>query len=77
MCRALPGSEYYGGSAPPQASRPTAGPARTRALAAHDRADRGRFPCSLRFARRRRSPALPLRHRHDYLNSVSGVYHVA
>jgi len=26
----------------------------------------GRFPCSLRFARRRRSPALPLRHRHGY-----------
>ncbi len=26
----------------------------------------GRFPRSLRFARRRRSPALPLRHRHGY-----------
>ena len=40
MCRALPGSEYYGGSAPPQAGRPTAGPARIPALAARDRADR-------------------------------------
>ena len=39
-CRALPGSEYYGGSAPPQAGRPTAGPARIRALAARDRAGR-------------------------------------
>src|SRR5919204_1510221 len=28
------------------------------------RAGPGRFPCSLRSARRRRSPALPLRHRH-------------
>ena len=28
MRRALPGSEYYGGSAPSQAGRPTAGPAR-------------------------------------------------
>jgi hypothetical protein len=26
----------------------------------------GRFPCSLRFGRRRRSPALPLRHRRSY-----------
>jgi hypothetical protein len=40
MCRALPGSEYYGGSAPSRAGRPTAGPARIRALAARDRADR-------------------------------------
>jgi len=40
MRRALPGSEYYGGSAPSQAGRPTADPARTRALAAQDRADR-------------------------------------
>jgi len=39
-CRALPGSKYYGGSAPPQAGRPTAGPARTRTLVAHGRADR-------------------------------------
>jgi hypothetical protein len=31
---------YYGGSAPPQAGRPTAGPARARALAARGRADR-------------------------------------
>ena len=28
MCRALPGSEYYGGSAPPRAGRPAASPAR-------------------------------------------------
>jgi len=52
MCRALPGSEYYGGSAPPgpfsgrcaypgqRAGRPPPGPAT------------GRFPCSLWFARR-------------------------
>jgi hypothetical protein len=40
MRRALPGSEYYGGSAPPQAGRPTAGPARTSALGAHGRASR-------------------------------------
>ncbi len=40
MYRALPGSEYYGGSAPSQAGRPIAGPARIRALAARDRAGR-------------------------------------
>jgi hypothetical protein len=40
MCRALPGSEYYGGSAPPQAGRPTASPARANTLAAHGRAGR-------------------------------------
>ena len=28
MCRAFPGSEYYGGSAPSRAAQPTAGPAR-------------------------------------------------
>ena len=39
MRRALPGSEYYGGSAPPRAGRLTASPARIRALAARDRAD--------------------------------------
>ena len=38
--RALPGSEYYGGSAPSRAVRPTAGPAQASALAARGRADR-------------------------------------
>jgi hypothetical protein len=33
---------------------------------ARDQAEPGRFPCSLRFTRRRRSPALPLRPRHGY-----------
>jgi hypothetical protein len=35
-------------------------------LAAWQRAGPGRFPCSLRSARPRRSPALSLRHRHGY-----------
>ena len=64
MCRALPGSEYYGGSAPPS-RRPTRaqpGPRAGRARPGRP----GRFPCSLRFARRRRSPALSLRPRHGY-----------
>lgn len=47
MHRALPGSEYYGGSAPPQTARSTTDPARTTALDARKRADQGRFPCSL------------------------------
>jgi hypothetical protein len=66
MRRALPGSEYYGGSAPP-------GPFGGRCAYPHHRAGRaargtatGWFPCSLLFACRRRSPAMPLRHRHGY-----------
>jgi len=67
MRRALPGSEYYGGSAPSRTGQPTAGSAHPPgAGGARERAGPGRFPCSLRFAQRRRSPALPLRHRHGY-----------
>ena len=45
--RALPGSEYYGGSVPPLAGRLTVCPARSSTLAAWPRADQGWFPCSL------------------------------
>jgi len=66
MCRALPGSEYYGGSAPP-------GPFSGRCAYPGQRTgcplpgnQSGRFPCSLPFARRRRSPAVSQRPRHGY-----------
>jgi len=66
MCRAFPGPEYYGGSAPP-------GPLSGRRAYPGQRAgcpppgtSTGRFPCSLSFARRSRSPAIPLRHRCGY-----------
>ena len=41
-------------------------PTRESALPARHRVKPGSFPCSLLFARRRRSPAVPLRHRHGY-----------
>ena len=66
MHRALPGSEYYGGSAPPPAAQPTTCSARPPRRQRAGRAGQGRFPCSLRFAHRRRSPALPQRPRHGY-----------
>ena len=48
MWPAFPALEYYGGSAPSQPGRPTAGPAPRPALAARSpRAAPGRFPCSL------------------------------
>jgi hypothetical protein len=47
MHRALPGSEYYGGSAPPQAGQPTTCSARTPRWTRGRRAGQGRFPCSL------------------------------
>jgi hypothetical protein len=47
MHRALPGSEYYGGSALSRTDRPTMDPTRRSALAARQRADPGQFPCSL------------------------------
>jgi hypothetical protein len=66
MRRAFPGSEYYGGSAPP-------GPFSGRCAYPGQHAgcplagnQSGRFPCSLSFARRRRSPAVSQRHRHEY-----------
>jgi len=40
VCRALPGSEYYGGSAPSRAGRPTVRSARHPAQAARERAGR-------------------------------------
>ena len=66
MRRALPGSEYYGGSAPSRPARRSVRPARPSAPGARRRAGPGRFPCSLRFARRRRSPTRSLRPRHGY-----------
>jgi hypothetical protein len=62
----FPGSEYYGGSAPRLAAQPTTCPARPATLAARRWASQERFPCSLRFAHRRRSPALPQRPRREY-----------
>jgi hypothetical protein len=44
MRRALPGSEYYGGSAPPQAAQPTTGPARATALATRQAGRPGTVP---------------------------------
>ena len=66
MCLALPGSEYYGGSAPP-------GPFSGRRAYPGQRAgcpppgtSPGRFPRSLSFDRRIRSPAVSQRPRHRY-----------
>ena len=47
MYRALPGSEYYGGSAPSRPDRPTMGPALRPSWTRGRRAEPGRFPCSL------------------------------
>jgi hypothetical protein len=66
MRRALPGSEYYGGSAPPRTGRRSARPARRPRRMRGSQAGPGRFPCSLRSARRRRSPARSLRPHHGY-----------
>jgi len=66
MCRAFPGSEYYGGSAPPGPfSGRCAYPGR-RAGCPPPGTATGRFPCSLSFARRRRSPAVSQQPRHGY-----------
>jgi hypothetical protein len=66
MCRALPGSEYYGGSAPPGPGQRSVRSARAFAPDARRRAGPRRFPCSLRFTGRRRSPVRSLRHHHGY-----------
>ena len=44
MCRALPGSEYYGGSAPSRTDRPTVDPARPAALDARRPGRTGTVP---------------------------------
>jgi hypothetical protein len=50
-CTGLPpGSEYYGGSAPPQATQPTTNLARPPRRTRGSRAGPGWLPCSLRFA---------------------------
>jgi hypothetical protein len=71
MCWAFPSSEYYGGSAPP-------GPFSGRRTYPGQRAgcpppgtSTGWFPRSLSFARRRRSPAVSQRHRHEYAADLS------
>lgn len=66
MCRALPGSEYYGGSAPSRPDRPTVGPACDRAGGVVPGQDRNGSRVHVSFDRRSRSPAIPPRHRHDY-----------
>jgi hypothetical protein len=67
MHRALPGSEYYGDSAPPRTDRLTVSPAHLSTPDAWtSRQGPKRFPCSLWFARSRRSPTLPLRPRRAY-----------
>ena len=67
MCRVFPGSEYYGGSAPPA---PSAGVAPIPGLPPGGRKaswnGRGWFPRSRLPGRRVRHPAIPLRHRHGY-----------
>jgi hypothetical protein len=67
MHRAFPGSEYYGDSAPNRTDRLTVSPARLSMPDAWtSRQGPERFPCSLWFARSRRSPTLPLRPRRAY-----------
>ena len=67
MCRALPGSEYYDGSAPYRDLR-SATDLSTHGHLADDRSGtiRGGFPRSLMFDQRARRPALPLRPRRGY-----------
>ena len=66
MWPAFPTSDYYDGSAPsrPDQSAVRPIPATHLAGAVVERRP-GWFPCSLLFARRRRCPTLPLRHRHE------------
>jgi hypothetical protein len=66
MWPAFPASEYYGGSAPSRTGRSTMDPTRSPHWQCGSGADPGRFPCSLLFAQRRRSPTVSLRHRHGY-----------
>ena len=66
MWPAFPASEYYGGSAPSRTDRSTMDPARSPQWRCGIGADPRRFPCSLLFAQRRRSPTVSLRHRHGY-----------
>src|SRR5271165_2915688 len=72
VCRAFPGSEYYGGSAPPA---PSADVAPILSPLPPDeggmRSGHGRFPRSLLSGRRVRHPALPLRHRHRLRRRLS------
>jgi hypothetical protein len=66
MCRAFPGSEYYDGSAPPSPFSGRCAYPGQRAGYPPPGTEAGRFPCSLSFARRRRSPAVSQRPRHRY-----------
>ena len=69
MHRAFPDSEYYGGSAPVPGRSADDGPSPPTRRTRGKRAGHGRFPCSLRFARRREEPdsapaaSLQVRHR--------------
>ena len=66
LCPAFPDSDYYGGSAPPDAfGRRWTYPDRD-AGARLGGTRAGRFPCSLLTVRGSRRPAVPLRHRHEY-----------
>jgi hypothetical protein len=67
MCPALPDSEYYGGSAPSPHRSVDGGPSPiTHAGSVGSGKDRNGSRVHLQLARRRRSPTLSLRHRHDY-----------
>ena len=65
MCQALPGSKYYGGSAPSWTARRSVRPADPSALDMRRQdQDGSRVHCD--FARRRRSPTRSLRPHHGY-----------
>ena len=66
MWPALPAPEYYGGSAPPGPFSGRRAYPRPELAARQQGTATGRFPRSLSFARRRRSPAVSQRHRHEY-----------
>jgi len=66
MWPALPAPEYYGGSAPPGPFSGRRAYPRPELAARQQGTTAGRFPRSLSFARRRRSPAVSQRHRHEY-----------
>src|SRR5436190_5713794 len=66
MWPAFPAPEYYGGSAPPGPFSGRRAYPRPELAARQQGTATGRFPRSLSFARRRRSPAVSQRHRHEY-----------
>src|SRR5262249_56436957 len=66
MCPAPPAREYYGGSAPPGPFSGRRAYPRPELAARQQGTVTGRFPRSLSFARRRRSPAVSQRPRHEY-----------